>query len=235
MLVNLALEPANSLLHDGHRWERLSAARIVSQTRRLLASRGHRDADFLVHASYAFIRAAQQSAKVGDRIRPIVEAALEAEALVLDSGRPACVLRVGYLYGPESHDLRLYRTAFRLGRPYWAGDKRRRQHFVHTADAAAAVLRAAARRPAGKTYYVTDDRPASFAAFGDHFAHLVGNPLPTHLPRLSKPFAQFVVAETHMQMVEIGVRGPASPRLPGFRPRYPDYRVGLEAVVETWR
>ena len=37
-----------------------------------------------------------------------------------------------------------------------------------------------------------------------------------------------------MEMVELGVRGPAEPRLAGFRPP-PDYRAGLAQVVEAWR
>lgn len=233
-LLNLALQPANTLLHDGRAWERITPARIVSDTRRALSAPPKRDAGFFVHASYAFLRAAEQSRRVGEQLRPIVEAALEAEALVLGADRPACVVRVGYLYGPESADLRAYRIAFRVGRPYWAGPKSRQQHHVHSADAARALLEAARRRPAGRVLYATDDRPASFAAFGDHFANLVGNPLPTHIPRFSRLLARVIIADEHMQMVAIGVRGQATPQVPGFTPRYRDYRAGLAAVVDDW-
>jgi AraC-like DNA-binding protein len=50
---------------------------------------------------------------------------------------PACVVRVGYLYGPQSADLRAYRTAFRLGRPYWSGPAKALQYHLHQFDAAA--------------------------------------------------------------------------------------------------
>jgi nucleoside-diphosphate-sugar epimerase len=233
-LVNLRLQPPNTLLHDGRAWEKLTPARIVSSTRTLLASRDARDAGFLVHASYAFLRAAEQSRRVGEHLRPIVEAALEAEAMVLGSGLPACVVRVGYVYGPESADLRAYRLAFRLGRPYWAGAKNRLQHHVHSADAAAALLKAAQNGRSGKLFYATDATPASFADFGDYFARQVGNPFPTHIPRVSRVFARAIIADEHMEMVEIGVRGPAEPQVPGFTPRYPDYRAGLDAVLAEW-
>ncbi|MDP9326342.1 MAG: hypothetical protein M3O87_07390 [Candidatus Dormibacteraeota bacterium] len=233
-LINLRLQPANTLLHDGRAWEKLPPGRIVGSTREMLASRAAGDAGFLVHASYAFLRAAEESRRVGEHLRPIVEAALEAEALVQASGRPACVVRIGYVYGPESADLRAYRLAFRLGRPYWAGPKNRLQHHVHSADAAAALLQTAGAARPGKLYYATDNRPASFADFGDRFARKVGNLLPTHIPRISKPLARAIIADEHMEMLEIGVRGPATPHVPGFVPRYPDYRAGLDAVLAEW-
>ncbi len=232
VVVHLDLQPANSLLHDGRAWERVTPARILAATRNVLAA--NRNADFLVHAGYAFLRAAEQSPRGGEQLRPIVEAAEEAETMVMAAGVPACVVRLGYLYGPESRDLRAYRIAFRIGRPYWAGPKNRLQHHLHTADAATALLRAATTRPAGRLLYATDAQPASFADFGDHFAHLVGNPLPTHLPRISKPFARAIIADEHMQMLEIGVRGRARPQVPGFKTEYPDYRAGLEAVLAEW-
>jgi hypothetical protein len=234
VLINLALQPPNTLLHDGHRWKRFSPARIVRETAAVLADPAHRDVSFIVHAGYAFLRAAEGGARVGDHMRPIVEAALEAEAMVLADPRPGCVLRLGYLYGPESADLKAYRLAFRIGRPYWAGPKNRLQHHLHTADAAAALLGAARRQPRDRLVYATDDRPASFAAFMDHFARLIGNPLPAHIPRFSRPLARLIVAEEHMEMVEMGVRGGAAPRLAAFIPDYPDYRAGLAQVVEAW-
>jgi len=235
VLLNLAVQPPNTLLHDGHKWKRYSPAHILRETRSVLADPANREVAFIVHASYAFLRAAEGGARVGEHLRPIVDAALEAEALVLADRRPACLLRLGYLYGPESADLKAYRVAFRIGRPYWAGPRNLRQYHLHTADAAAALVEAARGRRRDQLVYATDDRPASFAAFMDHFARLIGNPLPTHIPSFSRPLARLIVAEAHMEMVELGVGGPAEPRLAGFRPNYPDYRTGLAQVVQTWR
>lgn len=235
LLVNLSLQAPNTLLHDGHAWKRRGAARILSDTRAMLADADGRGADFIVHASYAFLRATEAGERVGGRLAPIVAAAREAERMVLGGKRPACVVRLGYLYGPGSRDLGAYRTAFRIGRPYWAGPRSHLQHHLHTTDAARAVLLAARRRPRGRLLYATDEEPASFASFGDRFARLVGNPLPIHLPRLSRHVAHAVVAEEHMQMVDLAVNGPAAPPLPHFRPAFADYRAGLDEVIATWK
>jgi nucleoside-diphosphate-sugar epimerase len=235
ILLNLTLQTPNTLLHDGHAWKRYRASQILARTKEVLAAPEHAKADFIVHASYAFIRAADQGAKVGDKLQPIVEAARAAEDLVLSGARPACVVRLGYLYGPESRNLKAYRTAFRLGRPYWAGPRKKLQHFLRTADAARALLQAARRRPTDRVVYAADQRPASFAAFMDRFARLIGNPLPLHIPAIGRQVAHVVVAEEHMQMVELGVEGRATPVVPGFRPVYADFQAGLQDVVETWK
>jgi hypothetical protein len=235
VLFNLTLQTPNTLLHDGHDWKRYGPAQIVARTKGFLDDPEHAGADFIVHASYGFLRAADQGAKVGEKLQPIVEAARAAEELVLTDPRPACVVRLGYLYGPESRNLKAYRTAFRIGRPYWAGPRKKLQHFLHTQDAARALLQAARRRPTNRVVYATDQRPVSFATFMDHFARLIGNPLPLHIPAIGRAVAHVVVAEEHMEMVQLGVEGRATPVVPGFRPAYTDFRSGLRQVVDRWK
>jgi nucleoside-diphosphate-sugar epimerase len=167
-------------------------------------------------------------------MRPIAAAAQRAEQMVLEGDRPACVVRLGYLYGPDWRDLRAYRSAFRLGRPYWAGPRRNLQHHLYGDDAARALLTAAQRRPAGRLTYATDGNPASFADFMDDFAQMVGRARPLHLPARARRLAHLVVGEPHMQMVEMTASGHASPRLPGWRPRVTDHRDGLREVIEAW-
>jgi hypothetical protein len=234
VLLNLALQPPNTLLHDGHMWKRYRPAQIIARTKEFLADPEHAGADFIVHASYAFLHAGDQGTKAGGQLQPIVEAARAAEQLVLSDARPSCVVRLGYIYGPESRNLKAYRTAFRLGRPYWAGPRKKLQYFLHTEDAARALLQAARRRPKNRVVFATDQHPASFAAFMDHFARLIGNPLPLHLPAISRTLSHLVVAEEHMQMVELGMEGRATPVVPGFRPTYDDFRAGLQQVIEAW-
>lgn len=234
VLVNLLAQPPNNLLHDGHRWERYRPAKIVGDTRRLLADRVHRNSDLIIHASYAFLRAVESGATPGPRLQPIVEAALEAEQMVLADPRPSCVIRVGYLYGPGSSDLKLYRLAFWMGRPYWAGPRKALHDHVHHADAARALLQAAARPPKSRVTYATDGHPASFQSFMDDFARRVGNRVPLHIPRIGRAFAHVVVAEEHMQAVELGVRGDAGPQVPGFIPAFPDYGAGLADLLRAW-
>lgn len=234
-LVNLALQAPNTLLHDGHAWRPDAPAHVISSTRRMLAEAGRTRSGFVVHGSYAFVGNAELGGHVDDGLRDIVEAAQVAERMVLASGRRACVVRLGYLYGPEYGDLLAYRRAFRLGRPYWAGPKDNLQHHLHSRDAARALLLAAARRPKADVVYATDGEPASFAEFMDHFAHLVGRSRPLHLPRFTAPLVRPVVRGLHRQMVDLAAIGPAVPRLPGFEPMYPDHRSGLAQVIEAWQ
>lgn len=170
-----------------------------------------------------------------DPLRAIAETILECEQLALAAAIPACVLRLGYLYGPASRDLRAYRTAFRLGRPYWAGPRDAPQYHIHEHDARSALLAAAAARCAGRVFYATDARPAPFMAFMDHFAQLVGRRRPLHLPAVSRPLVRFIVREEHMQQVALAMPARAPlPRVPGWKPAFPDYRTGLADVIAAW-
>jgi nucleoside-diphosphate-sugar epimerase len=234
VVINLALQGPNTLFHDGRAWWPDPAAHIIASTRRVLAAAGRDRAAFLVHASYAFLQAAEGGGSGGPRMAPIVDAAREAERMVLDSATPACVVRLGYLYGPEWRDLRAYRTAFRLGRPYWAGPRRNLQHLLFSEDAAKALVTAAQRRSSGRLTYATDGTPTSFADFMDDFARLVGRSRPLHLPGASRLLVRAVVREPHMEMVEMRATGPATPRLPGWRPRVTDHHVGLAEIIAAW-
>jgi nucleoside-diphosphate-sugar epimerase len=145
-------------------------------------------------------------------------------------------VRLGCLYGPHSADLCAYRTAFRLGRPYWSGPAEARQYHLHQLDAASALLAAAKSRAAGKIYYATDGRAVSFMQFMDAFAHRVGRPKPLHLPPYSQPLARLIIRKEHMQQTALAMplRAP-SPRVPGWEPKFADYRKGLDQVIEAWR
>jgi nucleoside-diphosphate-sugar epimerase len=178
----------------------------------------------------------ERGARVDEPLRSCVEAILECEALALRSGLPACVVRLGYLYGPESGDLLAYRKAFRLGRPYWSGAAGARQYHLHQLDAASALLAAARPGNAGRTCYATDGRSVSFEHFMDAFAHRVGRKNPLHLPRLSHLLARLIIREEHMQQTALGMPpGTPSPRVPGWAPAFPDYRKGLDQVIDAWR
>ena len=168
-------------------------------------------------------------------MRSLVDAILECEALALSGPVPACVVRLGYLYGPESADLRAYRTAFRLGRPYWSGPRKALQYHLHQFDAVAALLAAARPRNVGRILYATDGRAVSFTQMMDAFAHRVGRRNPLHLPLYSKPLAKVIIREEHMQQAALAMPPrPPTPRVPGWKPEFSDYREGLDHVIETW-
>lgn len=233
--INLSGQQANTLLHDGHAWKDFPRT-VLAATRRALRSARAARASMFVHASFAFVRAIEGGARIDKPLQSCVEAILECEGLVLASGLPACVVRLGYLYGPGSADLRAYRMAFRLGRPYWSGKADAPQDHLHQFDAAAALLAAGRMRHAGKTRYATDGHPLSFEAFMDAFAHRVGRSRPLHLPLRSRLLARAIIREEHMQQTALAMplRAP-SPRVPGWKPAFADYRQGLDQVIEAWR
>ena len=232
--IDVAGQQANTLLHDGHAWKDFARTALAG-TRRAMRSARTAGAPMLVHASFAFVHAVERGASVKEPLRSSIDAILECEALALSGPVPACVVRLGYLYGPESADLRAYRAAFRLGRPYWSGPAKALQYHLHQFDAVAALLAAARPGNAGKIFYATDGRPVSFMRLMDAFAHRVGRRTPLHLPLFSKPLAKLIVREEHMQQTALGMppRAP-SPGVPGWKPRFPDYRKGLDQVIEVW-
>ncbi len=232
--INIAGQQANTLLHDGHAWK--DYARVATTgIRRAMRSAQADGAPLLVHASFAFVQAVEQGRRLKDPLRSAVEAIMECEALALSGPVPACIVRLGYLYGPESDDLRAYRNAFRIGRPYWSGPPKARQHHLHQFDAASSLLAAGRPRNALKIFYATRGRAVSFRQFMDAFAHRVGRPTPLHLPLYSKLLAKVIIREEHMQQVALPMppRTP-TPQVPGWKPQFADYRDGLDQVIDAW-
>jgi len=224
--LNVAGQQANTLLHDGHAWQGFSRT-ALGGVRRALRS----DASMLVHASFAFVLGRPEK----DPLRSITETILECEHLTLSGPIPACVVRLGYLYGPASSDLLAYRKAFRLGRPYWAGPRGALQHHLHQFDAVGALLEAAKPCNAGRILYATDGKPVSFMQLMDDFARKIGRRYPLHVPVIARPLIKLVVREEHMQQAALAMPAPVpSPRVPGWKPVFPDYRKGLDQIVEAW-
>ena len=232
--INVAGQQANSLLHDGHAWNHFARTALAG-TRRAMRSARADGASMFAHASFAFLHAVERGAILTDPLRSAVDAILECEALALSGSVPACVVRLGYLYGPESADLRAYRTAFHLGRPYWSGPRKARQYHLHLLDAASALLAAARPPNMGKIFYATDGSAISFMQLMDAFAHRVGRRTPLHLPSYSKLLARVIIREEHMQQAALSMPpGTLTPRVPQWKPKFPDYRKGLDQVIETW-
>jgi nucleoside-diphosphate-sugar epimerase len=226
VLINVAGQQANTLLHDGHAWKDFARTALAG-VRRALRS----DAKVLVHASFAFVAVGPPR----DPLRSLAQTVLECEHLVLSGPLPACVVRLGYLYGPASRDMRLYQTAFRLGRPYWAGARTALQFHLYETDAVAALLAAARTRNAGKTYYATDGTPLSFMQFMDDFARKLGRRLPLHVPRIATPIIQTIVRKEHMQQCDLAMPARApTPTVPGWQPRVTDHRDGQDRIIEAW-
>jgi nucleoside-diphosphate-sugar epimerase len=224
--INVAGQQANTLLHDGHAWKDFEHTALAGVRRALRT-----EAKMLVHASFALVLGEPKR----DPLRSLAQVILECERLALAGPVPACVVRLGYLYGPSSRDLRAYRTAFRLGRPYWAGSRTALQFHLYESDAVEALLAAARARNAGKTYYATDGHPLSFMQFMDDFARKLGRRLPLHVPRIATPIIRAIVRKEHMQQCDLAMPAHApESRVPGWKPRVTDYRAGQERIIAAW-
>ena len=224
--INVAGQQANTLLHDGHAWKTFEKTALAGARRAMRT-----EAKLLVHASFAMVLGEPKR----DPLRSLAEVALECERLVLSGPVPTCVVRLGYLYGPSSRDLRAYRTAFRLGRPYWAGARDALQYHLYDADAVAALLAAGKARNAGKVFYATDGHPLPFMQFMDDFARKLGRRFPLHVPRIATPFIKPIVRKEHMQQCDLVMPAKApTPGVPGWKPRVTDYKKGQDQVIASW-
>jgi nucleoside-diphosphate-sugar epimerase len=225
--VNVVGQDANTLLHDGHAWKDFARKALSGARRAVRADAGH-----IVHASFAFVLGEPER----DPLRSLVRTILECESIVRAGPVPACIVRLGYLYGPDSRDLVAYRAAFRLRRPYWAGPRKAVQFHLHHLDAADALIAAARPRNAGRTFFATDDLPAPFMQLMDDFARRNGTRLPLHVPRIATPVIRLIVREEHMQQAALAMPGGVpGPRVPGWRPAFPSYREGLAQVLAAWK
>jgi len=99
---------------------------------------------------------------------------------------------------------------------------------VHVDDIVAGVIAAVERGPAG-AYNLADDLPTSQNAVVEEACRLADLPLPPLLPDASglSPMARAFYAENRR------VANGRARRLLSWRPRFPDYRAGLRALIAT--
>jgi len=245
VVLSLASQRANTLLHDGHKW-RGQEQSIPAETTGLLhalqnvKSGRNGNSPTLIYASYAFLYgnardAAETAPLTAGTLDPAFAAAIHGEERVRAASIPATVLRLGYLYGPAYKDLALYVKAFRLHRLYWAGPERGRANFLHVEDAAQALALVAASRPAGEVFNVVDGAPASFANFMDYFARSYGFAHPRHVPTWSAGLARRFITPQHMRQTALvtSVNDAAFRRRFDWAPRFPDYRAGLDDTIRA--
>jgi nucleoside-diphosphate-sugar epimerase len=102
--------------------------------------------------------------------------------------------------------------------------------WVHHEDAAAATVAALERGRPGQAYNVVDDLPASWQEVFITMARALGTPPPPHLPgwllRLVAPYVASFVVGASMRVANAKAKAEL-----GWRPRYPNYRAGIHAMV----
>jgi len=213
----------------------------------LLAAAADNDVTYLLHAGYAFLYgpAPEGKQKKDDESTPLrvppkndlFTAAIEAEKLVAANETfPTTILRIGYLYGPQSKDLALYEDSFKLFRPYYAGPQEHLGNFVHFSDAARALLLAAEQQPENEIINIVDGVPVSFGNFIDTYAQLLGRKKPSRIPRTLIRLAPYFI--TLQQIKQLDIQGAAvdnqkAGELLGWTPQFADYEEGLAQTVRV--
>jgi nucleoside-diphosphate-sugar epimerase len=242
----LAMSKANVVLHlapqqfNGlpFRARSYDAAALLAETQTLVEAAQAAGVEFIVHTSYAFLygdtgsRPADESAALTSVDDDFIAAAIQAERAVLDGPVPACVLRAGYVYGPDSPDLVGLAATLRLGRPVTAGENA--ANWIYTEDLAQAVVLAAQQRPAGEVFNIVADKPASPDRFLDDFAAAMGLDQPGRLPGFLARARLPRTASVLLDFATLCSSARAREKL-GWQPRYSDHAAGLEEVLLSWR
>ncbi len=239
VIINVARQTENSLLHDGWAWKG-AGARIPAQVAQLLELARREPPRLIVDASYGFfygdkVGATEDSPRTAPAGNHRFEAALAAEDAIRNSALPVCTMRLGYGYGPRYEDLKRYRTSFRVLRPYYPGPGLPAS-WIHHDDAATAIIAAAERGTAGEVFNVADDVPVSLRDFIDHFGRHELHRFIYHLPDWS---AKFLGGQIRKEQVAL-LRQRTTMDTSAFRerfewkPRYASYREGLAQTCGAW-
>lgn len=224
VVVNLAPQSMNHAPYVPINWDE----RVLSEgTAALLDAAQAAGVEYFLHTSYAYVGGGRD-----EELSLLLRAAARAERQVLAGTIPAAVLRMGFLYGASSLELTSALNALKIGRPVEAGTDVP-VHWTYLADAARAIVLALEKRPAGVTLNVVDDTPASTAEFMRYFTESQGLGIPGRLPFLSA-LSQDKRQVALMNLPAHGDNASAKETL-GWQPRFPNYRVGIDDTLLTWR
>ena len=241
IVLNLTPQIANTLLHDGHNWKGYDET-LPNTTTALLKALENIEIKLLVHPSYAFLYgnvkdATEDTALNAPDNDPIFRSAIEVEEQITKSNLPYCLLRMGFLYGPQSEDLKKYETSFKLKRPYYAGPEDNLANFLHYEDAAKALVLVVEQQPVGETFNVVDGTPTPFANFIDTYAMKLGYSQPAHIPLFTAPVAKVIIKEPQMEILDLSttVKGDRISQQLNWSPTYNSYQEGLEQTLRVWQ
>ncbi len=240
VLIHAAPQNANSLLPDAQQL-RDALESLDTGTAAVLAAAAKSDLRFLVHCSYAFLYGDTHGEAVAEDADlegagALYDEAVRAERALLAAATPACVLRAGLLYGPESASLGELRDSLLDGGGLPSGLAGGMASWLHHEDLALAVALAAEQQPVNAILNVADDRPGTRAAFLEEFAQRMGLLLPQRsrldallslLPRPgaanARPAGSFGVSNARIRETL------------GWSPQFADIESGLEQTLLMWR
>jgi nucleoside-diphosphate-sugar epimerase len=142
----------------------------------------------------------------------------------------AVVLRFGSIYGPQNPGTQAVLDLLRRRRMPVVRGADGLTPFVHTADAARALVAALERGRPGTIYNIADGEPGSFNEFVAGAAQAIGAPPPPAYPAwLMRLLAPAAVATARSRIPLSNAR--AREEL-GWTPEFRSYREGLAQVVQ---
>jgi nucleoside-diphosphate-sugar epimerase len=161
--------------------------------------------------------------------RPTIRALLELERLTGEAG--GVVLRLGHLYGPGTGfapDGGVLRQ-LRVGRMPVVGTGSAMFSFIHTHDAATAIV-AALDKPVRGALNVVDDEPTYARDWIPGLARLIGAPAPKHAPVL---LARLLAGDWGVAYLNsiVGADNSRARLALDWRPRYTNWRAGFAAML----
>jgi nucleoside-diphosphate-sugar epimerase len=237
VVLHLATQVINGFPARGH-WEAHEHLLTDGVSAMLEAARTA-GVKFLVYAGYASVYGDSHGEWLTEDAEghadPAFRVVRQAEQRVLESGVPACILRAGFNYGASETGTQTLLDAIRSGRYIYTGDSHRVFNWVHGADLARAALLAAEKQPVGESINIVDDHPASAAEFAAHLAASVGAELPGR--KLPGFMLERTTSEKQRALLSMSsrLRNDRAKEILGWKPRYPDYRAGIEQTLLEWR
>lgn len=161
----------------------------------------------------------------------ITQSVLDAETMAARAPLASATLRLGWLYGPDTANMRAFAALLRARRSPILGDGSAKLSFLHVDDAASAFADALERRVTG-VHHVVDDEPAGMGDFFDELARVLGVPRPLRFPRRveARGTDGYVARLLTTPMVTSHA---AFTRASGWKPRHPTYREGLAGIQDA--
>jgi nucleoside-diphosphate-sugar epimerase len=161
--------------------------------------------------------------------RPAVHALLDLERSTTEAG--GVVLRLGHLYGPGTAFARdgAFTEQVAAGRAPIVGKGDARFSFLHTHDAATAIV-AALDKPVTGVLNVVDDEPALVREWLPGLAEMLGAPRPKHVPVALARMAAGSWGVAYMNRL-VGADNSRARLTLDWRPRFANWRAGFEAEL----
>lgn len=218
---------------------RLAPDALLANTRALVEAAKASDVRFFLFLSLAAAYGdtgetpADEAVALSRSDEPLVAAVRQAEALVAESGIPYTILRVGYIYGPESEVLRDAAAALRAGRPIHVGTGHNSAPWVATADLVSAVTLAATSQPQDAVLNIAGAEAMTPGDFVNLLATAQGMQPPGGITALLKLLSR--PQTTQRLAFSTRINSEKARETLGWQPRFDQIQDGVEDLLLSWR